>query len=287
VEYSFGVIRVTAGSKLAFKATHPTLNGNGNGHAKLRNAMAEAGGFGFAEAASEGTWMGIALVAGFIPKSIMDGICKPVGKLAILPVLDPLERLMARFCKLEECQPDLTKPREERAANLAKTMLVYGLGIWTSLKVKLHVRRWTNVKMGIIPDEISHPMTPLAKKFDKFFTFLLGEKHVSPQEKLIFAFDEIPHYGSMILLNNQLAPATDSMIRVTSNLLQKTGLSEEKAQEYATAINAYGVPNVIGAAGGMAAIAGKHLGNWPKGWVGRLLGSAEDATKNIGILNGK
>ncbi len=253
---------------------------------KAWQAGSEVSGFLGAEAVAEFTWMGVAFIAGFIPKPAMDVVCNPIGKYLVEPVLDPFEKLLVRFCKLEECKPDLTKSPSERAATLVKLGLTYGIAIWASLKVKLLVRRGVNNAAGVV-DQISRPQTMLAKIVDKFFRVALWEDHVSPQEKMIYILDEIPHYGSMYLLNNQLAPTTDGMIRVMNQMLQNVGMGKDSAHELATAVGAYGVPNLIGAVGGSVAIVGKHFGNWPSGRIGSLLGApegshAEKIAKSIG-----
>lgn len=253
-------------------------NGNGyngkNGNPAWGNIGKELSGFSIAEMASEGVWLGLVAVEDkLIPQSLMKGVSGVVAKLIVEPyLLDPIERNYDKFCKLEECKPDMTKSRQQRAEDFAEVLIKYVPAIAAAWETKVHVRRFMNNKMGIPHDDPRIPLPANAPAWKKATSWVPGANW-SPQERMIFLADEGLHLGSLYVLNNQLAPQTDDMIRSTSGMIQSVfGSSRRKAHELATAAWVWAVPNGIGALGGALAITAKHRGDWPKGMFGRLLG---------------
>jgi hypothetical protein len=220
----------------------------------------ELGGFTIAELASEGTWLLLAAVTTAVPDKIMDGATKTVGKYVVEPMLDPLEALVTKVCHLEECKIDKNESREVRAQHLARAMIVFTPAWAGSWAVKLLVRHELQPEAKRKEDK--------ARKEDKVF---------SPSANMIITADEITQLGSMYVLNNQLAPASDEMIRSLTRISQKVlGVSEKRAHEFASTVVVWAVPNAIGMIGASAAIMGKHLYDWPKGWVGRMFGRKDN-----------
>lgn len=232
----------------------------------------ESGGFLVAEAASAATGLGVVAVADWlIPKPIMKFASKTISKLVVEPYLDTIESVVSRVCKLEECKPDLKVSREDRAEKIAKTMIVFGGAYVASMGVKLFARRKMNEITGIV-EHIPAKLPPTATLWEKvkhYGTF----QFMAPEEKLIFLADEGVHLGALYLLNNQMAPFTDDMIKRSTKLIQKTtGVSEAKAHEISNMAWIWEASNGLGAAAGMAVIAGNHLGGWStKGMLGKIL----------------
>jgi len=263
---------VENGQKIAFKSANGNGH-NGNGSGIWKNIGAEISGFGVAEAVSEGVWLGlVAIEDRLIPKRALKYVSQAFGKFLVEPyLLDPIEWGLKKGCHLDECKIDFSKPRQERAEEMAKMLLLYVPAIGLAWEAKVRTRRFMNIKMKIQNEHVAKPL-PDASFLNKL-TYWIPGWHWSPQEKMIFVADEGLHLGSMYVLNNQLAPYTDEMIRGTTGMAQKLlGVSPVKAHELATAAWVWMVPNLIGAMGGGLAITAKHLGDWPKGWVGRLFG---------------
>lgn len=212
-----------------------------------------------AEMASMGVGLGVVAVADLvIPKPMLKFASKCLSKCVVEPFLDPIEHTMSRLCKLEECQIDPSKPREERAEAIAKTMIVFGGAYVASMLTKLHTRRAVNKHFGIHTDDHIIAPAPNATTWQKVKHY--GTlSHWTPQEKVIFAMDEGVHLGSLYLLNNTLAPFTDEAIKTTTGLIQKvTGCSKEKAHEVASMAWVWEAANGLGALSAMGIIAGNH-----------------------------
>lgn len=239
----------------------------------------ESGGFLIAELASMATGLGVvAIIDSVIPKPAMQFASKAIAKTVVEPFLDPIEKCMAKLCKLEECQPDPSKSRQERAEGLARTMIVFGIAYIVSMETKLHTRRAMNKLVGVL-EEL--PIAPAADaslwtKVKHYGTL----SHWSPQEKMIFAADEGVHLGSLYMLNNSLAPFTDEMIKSTTKMLQRTtGMDEKKAHEVASMAWVWEAANGMGAVAGIGAIAGKHALGWPRGVIGKAFGNGSHVEK--------
>lgn len=232
----------------------------------------ESGGFLVAEAASAATGLGVVAVADWlIPKPIMKFASQTISKVVVEPYLETIENTVSKFCKLDECKVDPSVSREERAERIAKTMIVFGAAYVASMGVKLFARRKMNELTGIIehiPAKLPSSATLWDKvKYNATFQFM------APQEKLIFLADEGVHLGALYLLNNQLAPFTDDMIKRSTKVIQSTtGVSEQKAHEIANMAWIWEASNGLGAAAGMAVIAGNHAaGLATKGYLGKIL----------------
>lgn len=219
----------------------------------------ESAGFVVAEGLSALTGLGVVAVADVvIPKPMLKAASKCLAKVVIEPFLEPIEGALSKICKLEECQVDSEKPREVRAEQLAKTVILFGSAFAASLAVKLHTRRAVNDYFGINTDD--HVIKPHAgastwEKVKHYGTL----KHWTPQEKVIFAVDEGMHLGALYALNNTLAPFTDRQIRHTTGTLQKIfGWTEAKAHEVASMAWIWEAANAAGAASGIGIIIGNH-----------------------------
>lgn len=238
---------------------------NGNGKVSVANAIgAESFGFAGAEVASMATSLGVIAVADtLIPEKLMKNVSKAVGKVCIEPFLEQIEKGMGAVCKLDECKADEKLSREERAENLARTMMIFGAAYISSMKMKVWTRRVANHHMGF-HEELPKQLAKDAPLLDKVMHEVMFWKKWSPYEQMIIAADEGVHIGSLFLLNNQLAPYTDDMIRSTTGILEKTmGWSHKKSHEVATTAWVWEAPNLLGLMAGMGAIAGKHKYGWP------------------------
>ena len=226
---------------------------------KRQKIALESGGFLVAEMVSAVTGLGVVAVADMIiPKPILKGAAKCLSKCVIEPFLDPIENGLTKICKLEECQVDPTKPRAERAEQLAKTVIVFGAAYVAAMQAKLLTRHKINDHFGIHSGHAHIPPAANATTWEKVKHYA-KLKHWSNEDKVIFATDEGIHLGALYLLNNTLAPQTDSMIKSSTKVIQRvTGWPEEKAHEIASMAWIWEAANGLGAIAGMGMIAGNH-----------------------------
>lgn len=229
---------------------------NGNGKlafvTKAKNAGAESMGFALAEGVSLGVGLGVMAFADKVAPWMINGVSSVLAKTVVEPLLEPLESARSKLCKLEECQVDTSRSREERAQALAKTLLMFGVAWYASMEAKVFTRTSVNKAMGLAHE----PEMP----FWKFLLQPVQSYKRSPNAFRILAADEGVHYGSLLLLNTGLAQYTDDYIRATTNMLANTGLvSKEKAHELATYGMVWEAPNVLGLGAGIGAIAYNHF----------------------------
>ncbi len=218
------------------------------------NIARESGGFAAGELASMGVSLGVvAVMDKVIPKSIMDKATSTVAKVCITPYLDVIERNLAK-CKLEECQVDETKTREERANRLAKMALVFGTAYFISLAAKLAVRKWVNAE----PHEKVPNDAPLYQKIRPHIP-IIGSSRAA---NIITFADEGVHIGSFVYLNTMGSNLSDEHIKKMSKTLEKLGVSPQKAKEVSTMVMVWEVPNFLGMLAGGGAIFGKHAKGW-------------------------
>jgi hypothetical protein len=223
----------------------------------------ESAGFAAAEMASMGVSLGTVAVLNLVPKNIMHAVDSTIAKICIEPFLDTIEKGVSTICKLDECKPDKTKTRQERAENIAQWMVIGGAGWAASMGAKVLARRFLNSALHI-PEEARTKLPKDAPMMDKIIHHLkLGG--LSKEEKMIFLADETVHYGSLIYLNNKGAKFTDEHIRGTRSMLEKLGFSHKAANEMSTWIWVWEAPNILGMASGMAAVGAKHAYGWPTG----------------------
>lgn len=237
-------------------ASDGNINNNHNGHANRNEAWGKIGkesfGLLIAEGVSIGVSLGVVGLADTIAPNLLKSCSKTLGKV-ILPYLDNIEGGLKRVCKLEECQPDLNQPREQRSERLARTMIVFSSAWATSMAAKLATRKFINEKLGI-----TKPAPRTGKWYkDAYNDFLRPTEH----DKHVFYWDEGVHYGSLILMNTGAAKFTDDMIRATSNMLQQCGMSKQKANEMAAMGMIWEVPNALGWLAGVGKIAHHHFHN--------------------------
>ena len=165
----------------------------------------ESLGFGVAEAVSMVTSLGVVAVADqLIPQTIQKHTYKAIGKALEPMFLDPYEHALKKYCKIEECEIDESKPRQQRAEELAKLVVVFGSAWVVSMAAKLWTRRLFE------PDQHSANQKKLSFSGKVSSTL---PWNWSPQERMIFSADEGVHYGAIYLMNNQLAPGTDDLIK--------------------------------------------------------------------------
>lgn len=215
-----------------------------NGRTSAQNIGLESSGFAVAEFVSMATSLGVVGIADTIAPGFLKTVTKAIGKTCIEPFLDPIENTVSGLCKLEECKIDKTKSREQRAEDLAYTMVVFSTAWAASMLAKIQTRRGMNRLLGI--EEPLH--TSLFK--------------LTKAEKIIIGLDEGVHYGSLLLLNTSAAHYTDDMIRTTTGLLQKLGLPERKAKELSSMAMIWELPNILGLFAGIGGIVGKHKHGW-------------------------
>jgi len=235
-------------------STNGNKHTNGNGHGPWRNTLAESANFAGAEMVAIGISLGVIGVADQVAPGILKPTYKMLGKI-IEPYLDNVEGGLKKVCKLEECQPDTNQPREKRAEQIARTITLFSAAWVISFAAKLAARRGLNHLAGL-GDE--NPWWHIRK--------------ANHEDKKVMWVDEGVHYGSLMLMN--LTPTgakgNDEMLRSTSALLQKIGLSKAKSDELATMAVVWELPNILGMFAGWGAIAHTHLGKKPVSHVEQL-----------------
>lgn len=170
-----------------------------------------------------------------------------VSKHIIEPNLDAIEKTLTTVCKMEECQPDPNKPREERAKDWARALLLFG-GSWLpGLASKYMMRRYMNGHFGL-ESEQSH-QTPWWKIWK-----------MSKHEFSILAFDEGVHYGSMLYLNTAGAKINDDMVHGATSILEKLGMDHKQAKDVAMMSVVHEFPNALGLASAVGVIGHHHFG---------------------------
>ena len=238
-------------------------HGNGN-HSVGKNIAIESIGFTIAEGVSMATSLGVVFFANkMIPEPIMKYGSQALGKVVFEPMIDTIDRVLPKFCKLEECKVDKDKSREERAAQIGKYAIIFGAAWSISMGVKLYTRSlWT----GLHGFNESHPAAlPAGAPLWKQVAHKISPTSWSRHETMLLMADEGVHYGSLLLLNNQFAPFTDRMIRKTSKVIQDvTGTDEKNAHETATMWSVWELPNVLGGLAAIGVIAGSHKYGWGK-----------------------
>lgn len=226
-----------------------------NGHTVTQNIAMESAGFAVAEVVSMATALGVVAVADQIAPAVVNSASDTLAKYLVLPHLEPIEHMLDKACKLEECRRDDTLSREERARRISKTLVVFGASWAAAMTSKIYTRRHINQHLGIV-----EPPQEQGKwwEFWKFF-------RLSRKESIILAADESVHYGSLVLANTGAAPVTDEVIRATKNTLIKCGMPEDKAQELSAYTMIWEMPNFLGLLSGLAAIYATHKYPGPLG----------------------
>ena len=224
-----------------------TTNGNSVIHSAAKPGSGklwqELSGLGAAEIVGAVVSTGVIAYADKVAPGATKAITKTISKIAVEPFLDQWEGGLKFFCHLKECQPDMTKSRQERAENIAHTITVFGAAFVPSLAAKLATRRGINEFCG-------H-----------------GDGHAwwkvwrpNAHDTRVFAWDEGIHIGSALAINTFGAKAGDKIIQGTSNVLQKVlGWPEKRAHDVATLVTVYELPNFIGLAAGSGAILHDHF----------------------------
>jgi hypothetical protein len=209
----------------------------------FKRTLMESGGLAAAEITSMGVSLGVIAVADKVAPSLVHGATKIVAKAIVEPYLESIETFLGTFCRLEECKPDKSVPREKRAEQLARATVLFGAAFVPSLLTKIAVRRWVNKKAGF--NEDNNPWWKVWK--------------LNAHDRKVFYWDEGTHIGSMILLNTGTAKHTDELIRGSTSVLQKVfGISERKAHDLSSMAMIWELPNAIGLTFGIGAIAHTH-----------------------------
>ena len=185
---------------------------------------AEIAGLGVAEFLSGVTSIGVFALADEVAPGAVKAASKALSKLCVEDNLESIEGALGKFCKLEECKPDLSKSREQRAEELAETVIKFGASFAATMVVKLASRKYLNDSMGL-----SHePHAPTGNWFKDKVLY----KHLNPHDWKVFLADESVHLGSFFMVNNGAAKHTDAAIQASSSVLQKLfGWNKEKSNE--------------------------------------------------------
>jgi hypothetical protein len=213
-----------------------------SGKTPFQRTWMESAGLGAAEVASMGVSLGVIAVADKVAPGLVQGATTIVAKTIVEPYLETIENVLGTICHLEECKPDPKVPREKRAEKLARATVLFGAAFVPSFLTKLAVRRGVNEAVGMGD---GHPWWKVWK--------------ANNHDWKIVGWDEGAHIGSMILLNTGAAKHTDELIRGSTSMLQKIfGVSEQKAHDLASMAMIWELPNAIGLAFGVGAIAHTH-----------------------------
>jgi len=246
---------------MTVEKAHNTSGKGGKGRFAMRmshlvdsNSFKETAGFTIAEFASMVTSLGVVGVADQIAPGSIRNVSKALSKTVIEPYLDKIESLMGRVCKLEECKVDPSQSRQQRAEQLAHTLIVFGAAWSLSMVAKFATRRAMNHAFGIK----DKPIIPTGNWLKDKVLFRI----LHPDEWRIGLTDELVHYGSLIMLNTGAAPYTDEMIRANTNILKKMGMPEKKAHELSAMAMIWELPNFLGLLAGIGVISHKHGHDW-------------------------
>lgn len=226
-----------------------------------RSVALESAGFAIAEVASAIVSVGTIAISDKIPESLTKKVSKTVSKICIEPYLDNIENFMGK-CKIEECKIDKTKSREERAEQYAKTLTIFTPAFLLSLWAKSYARDKCNSYFGV--GGVKDPKLPANAPFHKKVLSHVPFVNWSNEKRMIFAVDEGVHLGALLYLNTKGADITDSIIKSTSDVMQKTlGFDKKRADRTATMIGVWELPNIIAAFVAGGGIFAKHACGWP------------------------
>lgn len=222
-----------------------------NGHSPTGNFCRESLGFSVAEGVSFLTSLGVVAVAEDLAPKLVSGASKAIAKMVVEPYLDTIEWGMTNFCRLEECQPDLTKSRQERAEKVARAIVLFAPAWATSMLFKIKTRQYINERFNI-GDANPYRDTHVAWHPKRMF-------YTSPMDRKVLACDELTHYGAFIVMNSVGHKLNDRMIHSLSGVLHKTlGWSEQKAHDVASMAVIWELSNAVGTMAGIGAIAQKY-----------------------------
>lgn len=219
--------------------------------------------FGAAEGVSMITSLGVIAVADkLIPPEIMKSASHAVAKVCIEPFQDTIEKVLDK-CRVHECRVDRSKSREERAAEYARVLTLFGAAFFASMGAKLFTRRHVNELLNVSGEGYKEAGEHLGFFRKKLYEF--NPKNWSREELMIFAADEGIHIGlgGMLLFNDKAADVADEQIKHLSNVLQKSGFDKKKADDVSSMAVIWEAPNIAGSLAGLLAIFGKHAYNMP------------------------
>jgi len=228
-----------------------SISGNAGSSGPWKNFASESFGLGAAELVSIGVSLGaIALAPSRDKPGMLKDASKVVGK-CIEPYLDPIERGIRKVCKIEDCQPNMDEPRQKRAEQYARTLILWTGAAIASYGSKIAVRKLINILAK--NQEFVNTGKPLR---DFFHNYLIPNDH----DMSVFLWDEGIHLGSLFFMNTVGAKQTDHMIHGASSVLQKWGISKERANRTAEMGVIWEGSNIMGfILGGIGRIGYRHF----------------------------
>ncbi len=229
---------------MATKGTHNNGNHNGNGKSWHREFGLETTGLMAAEFASMVVSVGAFTFAGEWFPSVTKNVGHVVSKVCVEPYLDSIEWGLQKVCKIKECQPDFTKPREERAQKYGEYLTLFGLsavaGVAAELGVRGAMNRWLGVKGANV-----------AKGWKKYIP--------TGHDLAVVAVDRGVHIGAILATNTIGAKHADNAMDGITGFLQKSfGWPEERAKKAAEMLVVYEGPNWLGFGAATAYLAAHH-----------------------------
>ena len=234
-----------------------------------RKTTLESGGLAVAEVLSGGISLGAFTFLEDILPNKTNEWSKALAKSCIEPNLDWFERNLQKVCHLQECKPDMNKSREQRAEEYARTIVKFSASLGVNIAAKLAVRKlWNNYF------KLENAKEVPADTWWAWFKSKMPQVH----DLKVLALDEGSHLGALYLVNNTGAKYTDASIRSISDMLQSTtGCSKKRADEMASMIVVWEMPNMVGLGFGSAAIASEQFKNHGVSWAEGIK-HAKDAT---------
>jgi hypothetical protein len=162
---------------------------------------------------------------------------KILGK-CLEPVIEPLEKGLSFICRLESCQPDLTKTPEERAQKLARAICIAVPPLALTYWAKLTSRRWLEDKLKV-PGMVhsGRRWLPIPR---------------NAKEWMVVLTDEGAHTLFMGAVGGPYAKQADDAVDYLQSIFVKAGMSKQTAHDVALTLVLHEGPNI--AAGGTATI---------------------------------
>lgn len=198
----------------------------------------EAGGLSIAEFLSSSVAVGTVAYADKVAPHMMQSVTNAIAKSVIEPHLEFFEKSFGALCKLNACKIDTSKPREERAQNIARAGVLFGAAFLPGFAVKVATRRGLNELAGLGDGK---PWWNI--------------RAMSHHDWKIAGWDEGIHLGAILAMNTLLPKPTDIMIEHTSSMTQKLfGWSKKQADEASVMLVAHEIPNLLGFTAGVKAI---------------------------------
>lgn len=217
--------------------------------------VAEAfGSLGVGEIVSGVTSLGVIAVLDKVAPILTGRATKSLAKIVVEPYLDTIEGTLGKVCHLEECKSDKTLPREQRAEQLARALVLFTPAFLVSWGAKIITREAMKGPLKL----------PRHNKKPQGLEWLNPFKWQSKSDWIVTGLDESVHLGSMWVLNNRGAGVSNDLLKTTENFLKRHGVSERKAKDIATTLVVWELPNGLGWLSGALGVFGKHHDWWEK-----------------------